>query len=207
MSAYYDLYESPVPGNQNNDGEGVILHARPVGGTTHTTEELIKRISEGCTLTPADLKAVLVALSDCIASHLQNGDRVQLDGIGNFSVSLNCKKVTEAKDVHSHDVSFRHVNIQPAAELTRKVKFMKLYRTPSSTRKNKMEKETRLALLNRKLDEEQFITRKMYKWYTGISQYAAAKELEELVNEGALVCRGTHHAKFYYRNDLLPKQE
>lgn len=205
MSAYYDLYESPMPGKRENEGEEPVLYARPVGGMTHTTEDIIRIISQECTLTPADLKAALTALSDSVARYLERGDRVQLDGIGSFSISLNCKSVTDAKQVRSHDVSFRHVNMQPAPELTRKLKYMKLYRTPASTQKDKMNREKRLLLLNHKLDREPFVTRKMYRRLTGISEYAVAKELEELVKEGVLECGGTRHSKYYYRKESVTK--
>lgn len=203
MSAYYDLYESPCPNNQKRKEEAPVLHARPVGGRTHTTEEILQIISQECTLTEADLKAAMAALSDCIVRYLSNGDRVQLDGIGNFSVSLNCKPVTEAKEVRSQDVSFKQVNVLPAPELARKLKTMKLYRTPSSTQKHKMEEEKRMLLLNLALDKEAFITRGSYRRLTGISEYAAIKELERLVADGLLACKSTRKNKFYYRKGTV----
>lgn len=203
MSAYYDLYESPRPNNKKKEGEVPILHARPVGGRTHTTEEILKIISQECTLTPADLKAAMSALSDCIVRYLGNGDRVQLDGIGNFSISLNCKPATETKEVRSQDVSFKQVNLQPAPELAQKLKTMKLYRTPSSAQKYKMESEKRLLVLNRALDEEPFITRSRYRRLTGLSEYAAVKELNELTANGVLECRSMRKSKLYYRKGTV----
>lgn len=203
MSAYYDLFESPCPKNKRDKGESPVLHARPVGGCTHTTEEILQIISQECTLTPADLKAALSALSACIVRYLGHGDRVQLDGIGNFSISLNCKPVTEAKGVRSQDVSFRQVNMQPDPELAQKLKTMKLYRTPASTQKYKMEKEKRMLVLNRALDEEPFITRSRYRRLTGVSEYVVINDLETLVANGTLGCKSTRKSKFYYRKGTV----
>lgn len=56
-------------------------------GKTITTEQLAKRIAHESTVAPADVLAVLRALSDCMGDFMAMGRSVKLDGIGSFHFS------------------------------------------------------------------------------------------------------------------------
>lgn len=53
-------------------------------GKSVTTENLAKRISQECTVAPADVLAVLKALSGVMGDYMAMGRSVKLDGIGSF---------------------------------------------------------------------------------------------------------------------------
>ena len=53
-------------------------------GKTITTARLMDEVANASTVAPADVAAVLRALSDAMRGHLSDGDKVKLDNIGTF---------------------------------------------------------------------------------------------------------------------------
>ena len=54
------------------------------------TQELGEAISRKCTVTPADVHAVIRAMPEVMAFYLENGRSVHLDGLGAFYYKLSC---------------------------------------------------------------------------------------------------------------------
>lgn len=90
-------------------------------GTVDTTS-LCHIISSGCTLTVADLRAAIEALSSSIANCLMDGYNVNIDGLGTFSVSAESKVVESEDDLRSPSVSVKNVNYRAAVSLKKAVK-------------------------------------------------------------------------------------
>lgn len=62
--------------------------------------ELSERIQKMCTVTRADVLAVLVALEDVIADCLANGEIVRLGELGSLQVSLSGRGTDKPEDYH-----------------------------------------------------------------------------------------------------------
>lgn len=58
-------------------------------GTSVTTDQIAKRIASESTVSPADVKAVLEALSGVMGEYMAQGRSVRLDGIGSFFFKLS----------------------------------------------------------------------------------------------------------------------
>ena len=86
MEIEYDLYENPG----KEVGDSPRLHAKVVTKDVITTKNLREYITMKCTATPADVVAVLTALSDELYNALSDGYSVHIDGLGYFSLSLGC---------------------------------------------------------------------------------------------------------------------
>lgn len=62
--------------------------------------EMSERIQLMCTVTRADVMAVLTALEDVVADCLANGEIVRLGDLGTLQVSLNGRGAETAKEFH-----------------------------------------------------------------------------------------------------------
>ena len=62
--------------------------------------EMSDRIQKMCTVTRADVLAVLIALEDVVADCLANGEIVRLGELGSLQVSLCGKGTEKAEDYH-----------------------------------------------------------------------------------------------------------
>ena len=76
---------------------------------TIDTERLCREIQDNCLLKKSDVIAVLAELSELLVRHLQDGDRVRLDGIGMLKLEIESDKVDKAEDfnVREHIRNFR----------------------------------------------------------------------------------------------------
>lgn len=97
-------------------------YAQVVTKGTIDTTSLCHIISSGCTLTVADLRAAIEALSSSIANCLMDGYNVNIDGIGTFSISAESKVVDAEEDLRAPSVSVKNVNYRAAVSLKKAVK-------------------------------------------------------------------------------------
>ena len=79
------------------------------------TQELGEAISRKCTVTPADVHAVIRALPEVMAFYLENGRSVHLDGLGSFYYKLSCagKGVDSPEEVSVEQVQAVRVQFIP----------------------------------------------------------------------------------------------
>ena len=79
--------------------------------------EMATRIQGSCTVTKADVYAVLVALEDIIVEALQNGEIVRLGELGTFQVSLSGKGAVTSEDYDASLIKKARINFRPGLTL------------------------------------------------------------------------------------------
>ena len=126
MSIEYDFYRNPNSQGTNKKR----YHARVVSSNRVSTNELAKEIQSECSLTIADVKAVLIALGGKLAKHLGKGSKVYLEGIGYFQVNLHCKEeVRTPHAIRSENVEFKSVSYRADNELKKHLREQKIQRS------------------------------------------------------------------------------
>lgn len=73
-------------------------YGRAVSMGRVSTADLAEEISHSCTVTRADIMAVLIELAQVMKKHLQNSMTVDLEGLGDFRVGLKTKSADSAED-------------------------------------------------------------------------------------------------------------
>jgi len=89
--------------------------------------DICEYISECSSVTSADIKGVLEALTSYIGRELSYGYSVELEGLGHFSPSVKSKEVTDQKGNTKSSASIHGVNFRCSPRLKEMVK-----RTPPS---------------------------------------------------------------------------
>lgn len=90
---------------------------QPVAGQPVGVDEIARQINEMCTVTPADVAAVLQALQDVIARNLKQGNSVRLGKVGSFWVKMNATAETAPEDVSAKNIKEVGVKFRANAEL------------------------------------------------------------------------------------------
>lgn len=90
---------------------------QPVAGQPIGVDEIARQINEMCTVTPADVAAVLQALQDVIARNLKQGNSVRLGKVGSFWVKMNATAETAPEDVSAKNIKEVGVKFRANAEL------------------------------------------------------------------------------------------
>ena len=79
--------------------------------------EMSTRIQSTCTVTKADVYAVLIALEDVIVEALQNGEIVRLGELGTFQLSLSGKGAATEDDYDTSLIKKARINFRPGTAL------------------------------------------------------------------------------------------
>ena len=91
----YSVVERKDPQNPETPGKYYAqAQARGVAGI----RELSERIQQSCTVTRADVMAVLIALEDVVASSLANGEIVRLGELGSLQIKVEQKYKKEEEE-------------------------------------------------------------------------------------------------------------
>ena len=74
------------------------FYARAQASGDVSVREMAERIQASCTVTKADVQAVLVALEDVIIDALKGGEIVRLGDLGTFQIGLSGKGAETEED-------------------------------------------------------------------------------------------------------------
>lgn len=195
MPIKFDFYKTPVaPGGKKKER----YHARIVGGRTVETPELAKLIQKHCTLTPADIRGALAALSDAIVEQLKTGNRVHLEGVGYFQMTLECPETRQPKDTHAQQIRFKSVKFRADSFLKEDME-TDVHFVHSD---NALQSATLsdIAIDGKLIDyfqDARFLTRPDFERVCYFTKSMALKHLKRLVAEGKLENAGTRHNPIY----------
>ena len=79
--------------------------------------EMADRIQQSCTVTKADVYAVLVALEDVISESIQKGEIVRLMDIGTFRVGISTKGALKEEDFNDALIKKTRILFRPGSVL------------------------------------------------------------------------------------------
>lgn len=199
MPIKFDLYTNP-------EKEGVTtsrLHAKVITNGVVTTRNLSESINQKCTLTAADVRAVLAALNTELYNALSNGYIVHLEGIGRFSLSLKCAPDVNPEYVNTSDISVKGIRFTPDKELSEMFETVQFeHETDDSRHSGNMELTEIIAKMDRYFAENQFMRRRDFEKLTGFNKSKAWRTLKVFVEDGTLKNVGTKEMPMYVKNQI-----
>ena len=80
--------------------------------------EMSERIQQSCTVTKADVYAVLVAMEDVIIDALKSGEIVRLGDLGSFQIGLNGKGALTEEEYTPNLIQKARINFRPGIALS-----------------------------------------------------------------------------------------
>ena len=194
MAIEYDFYRNPNSQGTNKKR----YHARVVSNNCVSTHELAEEIQKECSLTIADVKAVLIALSDKLARHLGEGSKVCIEGIGHFQVNLRCREeVRTTRAVRSENIEFKSVSYRADNELKKHLRTQKIQRSQTKTHSIPMTEEKIDKALTEYFQTNETITRREFEILCTQMKSTAHRILRKLVEDGKLRNVSTKHNPVY----------
>ena len=110
---------SVVPRINPRDKEAAPkFYARAQASGDVNIREMSERIQQSCTVTKADVQAVLVALEDVIIDALKSGEIVRLGDLGSFQVGLTSKGAVTEEDYTPSLITKARINFRPGVALS-----------------------------------------------------------------------------------------
>ena len=158
-----------------------------MSGNRVSTDELAKEIQSECSLTIADVKAVLIALGGKLANHLGKGSKVYLEGIGYFQVNLHCKEeVRTPHAIRSENVEFKSVSYRADNELKKHLREQKIQRSQTKVHSLPMTEKQTDQMLTDYFRTHETITRRQFQTLCTQVKSTAHRILLKLVENGKL---------------------
>lgn len=180
----YDFYENP---GKSSEFQKSKYHVRICNRQTVDTDNIVKAISKQCTLTPADIHAVIVAFQDEIAFQLQQGKIVHLDGLCQFDISLKSRLDESSGKENGPDIVLKSVNINPDKKLTERVRENLCHRVKSRGKHSDPISEIDIiGVLTEHFKKKSTITRAEFQNQCSITKYMACIHINRLLSEGKL---------------------
>ncbi|EKN05706.1 HU family DNA-binding protein [Parabacteroides johnsonii] len=193
----FGVYKTP-----KGNGTEQQACARFISRGTQRMDELCEHLSETCTLTSADVKGVIEALTLYIGRNLSRGYSVELEGLGHFSPALKTVRKTDENGqsiffARADGVNFRcskRLKALVNKERPIKVKRENVTSNKQEDRKNKM--------LNY-LKHHPHINLTDYAALNSCSRYRATEDMKKFVEEAVVIKIGYRTHRVY----ALPGKE
>lgn len=194
MAVYYDFYANPIPPHSNRNPR---LHARVVSRGTVSTKELASMIHDSTTLSEADVKGTLAALTHALTRCLHQGYKVQIEGLGNFELTLSCPPVRYPDQIRAESVRFKSVVFRPENEWKEELQSITLERAKEKRHSKTLSTAEVDQRLTQFFASHDTLTRERFASLCGFIRCTACRRLQRLVEEGKLLKAGVKYAPHY----------
>ena len=184
MAAQYDFYKNPP---SQKDPKKKSLHPRIVSFNTTTPEELATLVQDRCSATTADVSLVLDALRSVLIQQIKMGNRVHLEGLGYFMMTLTAEPIESDKEIRSESVHFKSISFRPEVKLKNAFKSIRLERAPKKAHSATLTEEAIIEKLKTHFTLYQTISRREFQALCSLQQTTAATRLKTLVVKGILL--------------------
>ena len=191
----YQLYE-------RNDLTGKSTKKNPTMGVSVvssrvvTTREMADDINHASSATQSDVAAVLQAVGQRIAEALLDGNRIEIDHVGTFSLTLTCGNKRKEDYITSKDISVSRISFSPCAELWNQMRHATIV-SGGPTGNKKLSDD----IIDKRLDEyfttNDSLSRSTFERICECSRHTALTKLKELVKAGKLIAIGPKNQRQY----------
>lgn len=183
MAVQFEFAPIPTPSDRTKK---VRYYARVVNKQSVDTDDIAKEIQMACSLTDIDVKAVLNALNRSLETHLKEGRRVHLKGIGYFDVTLACPETRDPKKARASSVSFKGVNFRADKELKYRIGDLRAVRSHAGNHSAKLSEIEIDIRLTEFFAENQVLTRWELQKICSMTRITAVRCINRLIAEKKL---------------------
>ena len=103
--------------------------------------EMSERIQASCTVTKADVYAVLVAMEDVITDALKSGEIIRLGDLGTFQIGISSKGALTEEDYDDSLIKKARINFRPGVALVGILSNLSYQKVAVKTSKSDKEEE------------------------------------------------------------------
>lgn len=164
---------------------GKVLYPRVIKANTMKSTDFVKMVASGRPMSESSVKSVLASVSETLATCLSNGNSVQIDGLGTFSIAMK----GEVKSEGNGKLSLNHaevntLNFQPDKIMMNQLKDAEFSLCSDEVFEARaLTTQEAVELANKLADEVGQFTRETFAAKAGISYSYAGNLLRTLEEE------------------------
>ena len=125
---------------EKNDPPKYYAQAQARGDVS--LREMAERIQSTCTVTKADVYAVLVSLEDVVKEAIENGEIVRLGDLCTLQVGLSGKGTLTEKEYEDTNIKKARINFRPGPVLAGALETLKFTKVPVKYTKDTEKEES-----------------------------------------------------------------
>lgn len=196
MAVKYDIYVTPSSSEEEVEP---TYYAKVIPRGTVTTSQLAQLIERESTLTTGDVRMVLASLSYHLGESLLHGDRVHLEGLGFFQLSVTAPVVKDPKKMRADYLQVKTINFLPEKRLKSALRKISFERTHTRRHSPVYTDEEIILQLEDYFASHHYILRSDFERLFRFTKSMALKQLKGLVEKGVLIKGGTARFPVYER--------
>lgn len=200
MTAKYQFYKNP-PSGKEDESEKDILHARIVNGSTVSFKSLCERIAVRSTFSEGEVAGIMSLFQEELTDALKEGDSVELEGIGSFSVTLKCPPIQNPKEIRAESIHFSRIIFKACKELRREMQLMKVEKGVDRWKKRDFTVEQRRSRILAYLAKNPNLQSSDCMGLNDCSRYMAQEDLKYLYGKGLITRLGGPRVAIYVLTD------
>ena len=162
-----------------------------------TTQEMADDINHASSITQSDVVAVLQAVGQRIADALLDGNRIEIDHVGTFSLTLTCGNKRKEDHITSKDISVSRIAFTPCAELWHSMRGAEIV----SGGHKKLSDEVIMKRLEEYFATSNSMSRSTFERVCECSRHTALTKLKELTEQGILIAIGPKNLRQYVMSE------
>lgn len=183
MAIQFEFYKNPQP---EKEGEEPSYHPRVVNFQHVTSQRLAMEIHQVTTFGKSEVEAMLMELSRCMGNHLREGERVHLDGIGYFQITLQTTEPVHSLGTRADKVKFKSIRFQADRDLRSSCIATHVRRSKYKPHSASLSQEEIDNKLTEYFVTNVALTRSRMQSLCEFTQSMAARQLRRLKAEGKL---------------------
>lgn len=185
MKVEYDLYKSPP--RKIGGKEVARLHARVANTKTVSIADMEEAVQKSTSLTKTDVKAVVHEVGERFLEALQKGNRVHLEGIGYFQMTLVCPPdIKDKNDARAESIHFKSIAYTPEKDLRRKLAATTFVRSERGEHTVVRSDVELMGILTDYFKDHEYITRYDLERVCGMTRSTAFRRIKVWIKEKKL---------------------
>jgi predicted histone-like DNA-binding protein len=198
----YDIFRTPSQTNGQKHYYVKMLKPQVL-----EFDDVKENLNLSSSVTPSDVSAVVEGISGLLVSQLTRGNRVHINGIGYFSLSVTAPAFDDKKDFDAEDIQIKGVNFRPDVALIKMLRKEKLhFRRNSASHRKKMDRQDLLQLLESFFMDNESMSSREFIIITRLPHTSALRLLRQLCEgpEPILKHIGPRNASVYVATKYAP---
>lgn len=197
----YDIIQKPPRGRRENSE----YYITPVYRGTIDEEQMADIIVKSTTLTRADVRACISALTEQMADALAAGNKVKIGGLGTFRLQITTPtKELQPTDKVAKLIAVRDVEFCPENDFKRRFSDVDFTRTDHSrTFRRAADSASLLESLRTHFETNEFVRSGQVQALAHCGRAKACRFLRDFVEAGYLVNVGSHVTPLYRATEML----
>lgn len=177
-----------------------MVHPRIHFNGSVDTQQISRMIQQSCSLTKADVTAVLAALSEIVGRELADGKRVHLCGLGYFYPTLTTTRpVCATYKGKGNKVVLKSIRFAADKHLRAEVGGVQAKCRNSNPSTDAIRNEDVDKAVALHFENNRFLLRKDLQIMLGLTKITAYRHIKRLLNEGRLQNAGARRQGVYVK--------